>query len=77
QTVGRIDVDGALGQRHRGDDGTDERHQQFGAVGPLDRQQFAGRGVQHLGHQLEGLAVRTVAGEALGTVTEVLDTAAG
>lgn len=28
-------------------------------------------------HQLEGLAVRTVAGEALGTVTEVLHTAAG
>jgi len=28
-------------------------------------------------HQLEGLAVRTVAGEAIGTVTEVLHTAAG
>lgn len=28
-------------------------------------------------HQLEGLAVRTVAGEAVGTVTEVLHTAAG
>lgn len=28
-------------------------------------------------HQLEGLAVRTVAGEVLGTVTEVLHTAAG
>lgn len=28
-------------------------------------------------HQLEGLQVRTVAGEAMGTVTEVLHTAAG
>lgn len=28
-------------------------------------------------HQLEGLAVRTVGGEAVGTVTEVLHTAAG
>jgi 16S rRNA processing protein RimM len=28
-------------------------------------------------HQLEGLAVRTVAGESVGTVTEVLHTAAG
>ncbi len=46
----RIDLDDSVGQRHRGDDGTDERNQDFGAIPAWaqHRQQFAGAGVQYL-----------------------------
>ena len=48
QTLGRVDLDDLIDQRHRRHNGADERDQHLTGLG-AHRQQFTRRGVQHLG----------------------------
>src|SRR6201997_4796265 len=52
QTIGRIDLNELVRQRHRRDDCANERNKCFARVTrAADGQQLAGRRVQHLGHR--------------------------